>query len=254
MIDIHSHILPGLDDGSPNLEESVAMVRMAAESGTTDMVASPHADLEHAFDPALVEIKIAELMKASEGVVRIHYGCDFHLYFDNVQDALANPSRYSINHKNYMLVELSELMAFKSTEGVLERMRAAGMAIIVTHPERNGLVQRRIDKLESWVAAGSYLQLTAQSLFGRFGKQARMFSEELLRRGLAHFVASDAHDTRLRPPRLDEAFAWIARNYGEAMAERLLVSNPAAVLAGEPLPAGKIEPVVRRRKWWGAFR
>jgi protein-tyrosine phosphatase len=115
-------------------------------------------------------------------------------------------------------------------------------------------LQRHIDKLESWVAAGSYLQLTAQSLFGRFGKQARKFSEELLRRGLAHFVASDAHDTRMRPPRLDEAYAWIAREYGEAMAERLLVSNPAAVLSGEALPAGKIEPVVRRRKWWGASR
>jgi protein-tyrosine phosphatase len=254
MIDIHSHILPGLDDGSPNLEESVAMVRMAAESGTTDMVATPHADIEYAFDPAVVESKIAELLEASEGVVRIHYGCDFHLYFDNVQDALENPSRYAINHKNYVLVELSELMAFKTAEDVLERMRSAGMVVIVTHPERHGLLQRRIDKLESWVAAGSYVQLTAQSLFGRFGKTARSFSEELLRRGLVHFVASDAHDTRMRPPRLDEAYAWIAREYGEATAERLLVSNPAAVLTGEPLPAGKIEPLVRRRRWWGGFR
>jgi protein-tyrosine phosphatase len=254
MIDIHSHILPGLDDGSPNLEESVAMVRMAAESGTTDMVASPHADIEYAFDPDVVESRIAELLEASEGVVRIHYGCDFHLYFDNVQDALENPTRYSINHKNYVLVELSELMAFKTAEDVLERMRSAGMAVIVTHPERNGLLQRHIDKLESWVAAGSYVQLTAQSLFGRFGKTARSFSEELLRRGLVHFVASDAHDTRLRPPRLDEAYAWIAREYGEATAERLLVTNPAAVLKGEPLPAGKIEPVVRRRRWWRGFR
>ncbi len=254
MIDIHSHILPGQDDGSPNLEESVAMVRMAAESGTTDMVASPHADLEFAFDPALVESKVSELVKASDGVVRIHYGCDFHLYFDNVQDALANPFKYSINHKKYVLVEPSELMAFKSTEDVLERMRAAGMAVIVTHPERYGLLQRRIDQLESWVAAGSYLQLTAQSFFGRFGKAARKCAEELVRRGLAHFVASDAHDTVQRPPRLDEAYAWIAREHGEAMAERLLVTNPAAVLKGEPLPADKIEPVVRRRRWWGAFR
>lgn len=254
MIDIHSHILPGLDDGSPNLEESVAMVRMAAASGTTDMVASPHADLEYAFDPVLVESKIAELLKASDGVVRIHYGCDFHLYFDNVQDALANPSKYSINHKNYVLVELSELMAFQSTEDVLERMRAAGMSVIITHPERNGLLLRRIDKLESWVAAGSYLQLTAQSFFGRFGKAARKCAEELLRRRLAHFVASDAHDTVQRPPRLDEAYAWIAREHGEAMAERLLVSNPAAVLAGEALPADEIELVVRRRKWWGGLR
>jgi protein-tyrosine phosphatase len=254
MIDIHSHILPGLDDGSPNLEESVAMVRMAAESGTTDMVASPHADTEYAFDPAAVESKIAELLEASERVVRIHYGCDFHLYFDNVQDALENPTRYSVNHKNYLLVELSELMAFKSTEDILERLRGGGMTVIVTHPERNGLLQKRIDKLESWVAAGSYLQVTAQSLFGRFGKSAQSCSGELLRRGLVHFVASDAHDTLQRPPRLDEAYARIAREYGEATAERLMVTNPAAVLTGEPMPADKIEPLTRRRRWWRGFR
>src|SRR5512147_622200 len=107
MIDIHSHILPGLDDGSPDVAESAAMARMAAEAGTTDIVASPHADLQFAFDPAVVERKIAELAEASGGVVRIHYGCDFHAHYDNVQDALANPAKYAIKHKNYLLVEIS---------------------------------------------------------------------------------------------------------------------------------------------------
>jgi protein-tyrosine phosphatase len=236
------------------MEESVVMVRMAAESGTTDIVASPHANVEYPFDPALVESKIAELMQASENAVRIHYGCDFHLYFDNVQDALANPSKYSINHKYYLLVELSELMAFKSAETVLERMRSAGFSLIVTHPERNNILQGNIDKLEGWVDAGSYLQVTAQSLFGRFGRRARACSEELLRRGLVHFVASDAHDSRVRVPRLDEARLWIASKHGEETAELLLVSNPAAVLSGERLPYGKLETAPRRRKWWGGLR
>src|SRR5512143_1266353 len=101
MIDIHSHILPGLDDGSPDLAESVAMARLAAEAGTTDIVASPHSDLQFAFDPAVVERKIAEVMEATGGVVRIHYGCDFHVHYENVQEALASPARYAINHKNY---------------------------------------------------------------------------------------------------------------------------------------------------------
>ena len=250
MIDIHSHILPGLDDGSPDLEVSVAMARMAAESGTTDIVASPHADFTHSFDPQLVEEKIAELARASEGVVRLHYGCDFHLHYDNVQDALGNPSKYAVNHKKYVLVELPELLVLKSTEDVLEHLRSAGMSVVITHPERNGLLRRRRDKLESWVAAGCFLQVTAQSFLGTFGKQARACAEELLQRGLVHFVASDAHDTRMRPPRLDKARAWVAQEFDEATAEKLFVSNPAAVLNGEALPAGKIEVPVRRRKWW----
>lgn len=250
MIDIHSHILPGLDDGSPDLEVSVAMARMAAESGTTDIVASPHADFTHPFDPQLVEERMAELAQASEGIIRIHYGCDFHLHYDNVQDALADPSKYAVNHKKYLLVELPGLLVLKSTEDVLERLRSAGMSVIITHPERNGLLQRRRDKLESWVAAGCYMQITAQSFLGTFGRKARACAQGLLQQGLVHFVASDAHDTRLRPPRLDEARAWVAAEFDEATAEKLFVSNPAAVLAGEPLPTGRIDVPTRRRKRW----
>src|SRR5712692_10001571 len=104
MVDIHSHILSGLDDGPATLEESVAMVRMAAESGTTDIVATPHANLEYAFQPELVDRKIAELSEASGGALGIHRGCDFHLYYENIQRALADPGLYAINGKRYVLV------------------------------------------------------------------------------------------------------------------------------------------------------
>ncbi len=124
----------------------------------------------------MVESKIAELAEACQGILRIHYGCDFHLYYDNVQDALANPSKYAVNHKRYVLVELSELLVLKSADEVLERMRSAGMLPIITHPERNGILQRHIDKLETWVADGCRLQVTAQSLSGGFGKGAKKFS------------------------------------------------------------------------------
>lgn len=251
MIDIHSHILPGLDDGSPDLEQSVRMARMAVEGGTTDIVATPHADLQHEFDPDLVESKIAELSEACKGILRIHYGCDFHLYYDNIQDALANPSKYAVNHKRFVLVELSEFLVLRSADEVLERMRSAGMLPIITHPERNGILQRHINKLETWVADGCSLQVTAQSLSGGFGKGAKKFSTELLNRGLVHFIASDAHDTGRRPPRLDEAYRWVLEEFGAAEAQRLFVENPAAVLAGEPLPAGEIErPPRPPRKWW----
>ena len=254
MIDIHSHILPGLDDGSPDLEQSVAMARLAAESGTTDLVASPHADLQFTFDPAVTERKIAELAEASGNILRIHYGCDFHLHYENIQQALADPSKYAINHKCYVLVELSELLVLKTADDVLERMRAAGMIPIITHPERNTVLQHHVEKLEAWVCNGCAVQVTGQSLLGRFGRKAQSFSVELLRRDLVHFVASDGHDCRKRPPRLDDSFAWVRGEFGAAAADRLFTANPAAALAGEPLPLADSGVEVAPRKWWRLWK
>jgi protein-tyrosine phosphatase len=228
------------------------MVRMASEAGTTDIVASPHADLEYAFDPQTVERAIAELQRSSEAAVRIHYGCDFHLHYENVRDALAHPSRYAINHLCYVLVEVPELMPLRTAEEIMGRMRSSGMALILTHPERHSLVRRQLDKLEQWVAEGCYVQLTAQSLLGKFGNKAQKGAREMLERGLAHFVASDAHDVKQRTPRLDGVRRWIAREYGDETAERLLDRNPAAVLTGSPLPAGA-NPVARRGRWSRLF-
>jgi len=254
MIDIHSHILPGLDDGPATLEECVTMVWVAAQSGTTDIVATPHASLDFQFDPQQVDQKIAELAAACGPVPRIYRGCDFHLTYDNIQDALAHPATYTINRRNYLLVEFSDLLIAKSTGEILSRMRQAGIVPIITHPERNWLLQQRLPQLESWVAGGCCLQVTAQSLLGRFGREARDFAWVLLRRNLAQFVASDAHDPEDRTPRLDLAYQQIARKLGEARAERLLVSNPRAALEGqflewEPEP----EPPPRRR-WYQFWR
>lgn len=248
MVDIHSHILPGLDDGARTLEESLAMLRIAAEAGTTDIVATPHANLEFSFDPAVVEQKIAELQEASEGIVRLHRGCDFHLHYDNIQDALANPGKYAINHKRYILVEFSELLVARSTEEVFHQMRAAGIIPVITHPERNALLLRQIGRLAGWVSDGCRLQVTALSFLGRFGKRAKAFSDELMKRGLVHFVASDAHDCRHRPPRLDEAHRYIARKFGAEQADKVCVLNPKAALAGDPVETEPAEPAATR-KW-----
>ena len=254
MIDIHSHILPGLDDGPATLEECVVMVRLAVETGTTDIVASPHASLEFQYDPAVVDEKIAELAAACGPVPRIYRGCDFHLTYDNIQDALARPATYTINRRCYLLVEFSELLIAKSSDEIFARMREAGIVPVITHPERNWLLQQRVGQLEAWVAAGCCLQVTAQSLLGRFGREARDCAWQLLRRNLAHFVASDAHDPQDRTPRLDLAYQQIARKLGEAHAERVLVGNPRAALEGRFLEWGP-EPETRiRRKWYQFWR
>ena len=250
MIDIHSHILPELDDGARSLEESVAMMRIAAEAGTTAIVATPHADVEYQFDADVVERKIAELQEAAGDAVRIYYGCDFHLQYDNIADALRNPRKYTVNHKNYLMVEFSDLVIFQSTDDVFSSMLAAGIIPVITHPERNSLLRQRLEDLKRWVAEGILLQVTADSYFGRWGNRAKAFTELLMEQGLVHVVASDAHDTRQRRPSLKEARALVAKKYGEELAIRLFERNPGAIVNGEPVDAADPVLAAKKRSWY----
>jgi protein-tyrosine phosphatase len=208
---------------------------MAAQHGTTDLVITPHANHEFNFDPAIVAQRRAEIDDASDGIVRLHSGCDFHLSYENIEDAIANPPKYSINGNKYLLVEFSDILIFHHTAEIFGRFLDVGLVPIITHPERNALLRKRLDDIVAWVEAGVTVQLTAQSVTGKFGKKAQDFCRTLLDKGMVHFVASDAHDCEYRPPRLDEASAWLVKNYGEAVAEMLCVTNPRAALTGDPL-------------------
>jgi protein-tyrosine phosphatase len=238
-----------VDDGPKTLEQSVEMLRLAAENGTTDIVASPHANHEFKFEPEVVAGKIEELRQAVNGAIRIHTGCDFHLSFDNIQDSLENPAKYAINHKRYVLVEFSDLLIPKTTGDVFYQMQSAGMIPIITHPERNMLLQKRPHELEAWVESGCLLQVTAQSFLGRFGKQAKAFADRLLQQGLVQIVASDAHDTKYRPPSLKEAYEYVSKASGERRAALLFVKNPTAALTGVPVEADH-DPPAPPKKWY----
>jgi len=103
LVDIHSHILPGLDDGAQTLDETLAMLRLAAENGTTDIVATPHANSSYAYHSEVVEQLIAEVAAAAGDLIRLHRGCDFHLNFDNLSSALEYPQQYTINAGRYLM-------------------------------------------------------------------------------------------------------------------------------------------------------
>lgn len=254
MVDIHTHVLPGLDDGAETLETSLEMLRVAAAAGTTDLVASPHANHEFRFDPVAADAKLAELAAASDHSLRLHRGCDFHLSFENIEDALRNPRKYTIAGGPYLLVEFPDVLIPRGIEGVFGRMIAAGMKPVITHPERNFLLHGRFEQMRAWAAQGCLLQVTAQSFLGRFGAEVRSCAEKLMRAGLVHVVASDAHDPEDRPPRLDTAYAHVAARWGHARAGALFVTNPAAIVAGEPLPDPAPEPTPPpRRKWYKSW-
>lgn len=226
------------------------MVRMAAASGTTDIVATPHSNLEYKFRPDVIALRVAAIEAAPGPKPRIHTGCDFHLSFDNVQDAIENPHKYTINHRSYLLVEFSDLAIFHTTSDIFQRLMDAGMIPIITHPERNALLQQRLPELKRWVESGCLLQVTAQSLTGRFGSRARNFAETLVNEGMVHAIASDAHDLERRPPSLAEGRQALAEGWGEEAAAALTEINPKAILEGKPLPA---PPEKRSRKKWFRF-
>ncbi len=249
MIDIHSHFLYGLDDGAKTIEDSLAMLKVAEESGTTDLVATPHADLQFRFDPSAIHAQIAEL--SAKTSIRLYSGCDFHLSYDNIQDAIEHPAKYTVNQKSYLLVEFSDLLIFRNTAEIFGRIQDAGMIPVITHPERNGLLRQRIDQIQAWVDAGARVQVTGQSLTGRFGSRAREFSEMLLDRGLVHFVASDAHDVENRPPKLNEAHAWLAKRYSGSVADLLCIENPRAAIEGSRVEA---LPAAESKKWYQLWR
>ena len=253
MIDIHSHILYGLDDGAQDRETSIAMLKLAAETGTTDIVATPHSDSKYVYQPALVDERIRELNELTGNKPRIHRGCDFHLSIDNVQACLRDHTVFTINGLNYLMVEFAEFFVPPSTENILRELIDRGLVPVITHPERNPVLRDSTPRLEKWIQSGCILQITAQSLTDRFGREARDATWNWLRRGMVHVVASDAHDTEHRPPRLDHAYAILTDKLGKEAAELLLVTNPRAIIGGDYVMAMSAAAVSGGSKKWFQF-
>jgi protein-tyrosine phosphatase len=251
MIDIHTHLLPGIDDGPATLDAAVAMARAAALAGATDVVATPHANEVYRFDPAVVEQKLAELQRACGNSPRIHYGCELHCTAENVEAALASPRLYCIGRGNYLLLEFSCSFVPKAADEILALLLRAGLRPVVAHPERNPLLSGRFADLARWVEMGCGLQLTAQSVTGNFGGEAKKAAERAVRAGIAHFVASDGHDLTARPPSLEAAHRYLENEFGETAARLLTEKNPRAALAGEPLQTVR---AAAPRSWLGRLR
>ena len=253
MVDIHSHILPGLDDGPQLFEVSLDMVRMARDAGTTDIVATPHANSSYRYEPDVISELMGKLQFAVEDGIKIHRGCDFHLSPQNIQAALREPSRFAVNGLSYLLVEFPEVSLFQGIEEVLNSLLSVGLTPIVTHPERNHLLAADIPRLRRWVEKGIPLQITAQSLLGEFGPERVRWCLQMLNEGYVHFVASDAHDLLHRPPRLNDAKSFLLNQFDEECAELLLEVHPRAVIEGRQLEFNPLPLRPKRRRKWFSF-
>jgi len=242
MIDIHNHLIYGVDDGSPDLDTSLAMATEAAADGITHIVCTPHSSERYIYDAQLVEARYQELREALKGQMELSLACDFHMTAENVYEAIANPLRYSIDGKGYLLIEFGNTAIPPPITDAMLMLQSAGYTLVVTHPERYPAVLLQPEILADWVRNGSLIQVTAGSLYGRFGKMAEIFSNELLERNWIHFLASDAHNTQWRPPHLKKAYNYVAKKVGEETARRLCITNPRAAVEGVPWPA-QPEPI-----------
>jgi len=236
MVDLHCHILPGLDDGPANMEESMAMAESAVADGITHVVATPHSSNEYFFGFAHVRQLRDELQAKIGDRLKIATGCDFHLNPENLESLRKDARQYCINQRDFLLVEFNEFSIPPAMDQTLHVIQLAGVQPVITHPERNGILRSRPERLKKWVRQGCFAQVTGGALTGGFGAGSQQDALRWIGEGLIHFVASDAHNTRTRPLRLQPAYNVVLDQFGEEKARALFHDNPLAAFEGRQLP------------------
>jgi protein-tyrosine phosphatase len=247
VIDLHTHVLPGIDDGPETIEGSLALVRAAAASGTRVIVATPHVNWHHPNNAATIARLTAELNERLrvEGVaVEIRTGGEIAMTrAEEIEpDELM---RLRLGGGPWILLEPPFTPIVTGLDGVVMALQRAGHRVVLAHPERCPALHREPQMVESLVRGGVLTSITAGSLVGRFGGDVRRFARRLLEQGLVHNVASDAHDAIRRPPGMAAELA--DAGFG-ALADWLTRAVPAAILNGEEIPARPEPPAVRERR------
>lgn len=236
MIDIHHHLLFGTDDGPRDLESSVAQAEAAAADGITHLVCTPHANSTWEFNPEQNQAKLAMIRERVGDKLTLGLGCDFHLSYDNIQEALEKPTKFTINQGGYLLVEFADFVIPEQIGETFYEFSLRGMRPILTHPERNPILQRNPERLAEWLQGNCLVQITAGSLEGRFGKEAQSVAWDLLAKNWVHFIATDAHNLEKRPPYLRAVYEAVGKKFGKATAERLCEVNPRAAFENREMP------------------
>jgi protein-tyrosine phosphatase len=244
VIDIHSHILPEVDDGPRSWEVAVEMCRIAAADGITDLVATPHSNDRYDYDRPYLASRVRRLQEMVGDTPRLNLGCDFHLSYDNLQQVLAYPDQFTIAGANYLLIELSDYSIPAQIGDCFLKLGDRGVTAVITHPERNALLRQTPQRIIEFVELGCTVQITANALTGFWGERVGRVTRWLLEHEAVHVMASDAHDAKHRPPILSAARDAAAEICGHDIAQALVEHNPRAMLAGQPLPYSP-KPVFR---------
>lgn len=244
-VDIHSHLIPALDDGPDTLETAIEVVRLAAIDGTAVMVATSHSDEVRAsrLDKLRLDSRLDEVRQAvaAHGIgVTLLVGVEVFLDLETAK-LLRDGTFTTLNASRYALVEPPMSMLADYFDEALFRVLAAGYTPIIAHPERNISVRHDPSRMYAWASKGALLQVTAGSLLGQSGNRAARIAMEGIGKGWIRIVASDAHHPTRRPPQLAEAQRAVAAAHGEDLAQQLFDDNPRAVVEDRELPPTAIQ-------------
>jgi len=239
MIDIHTHVLPGLDDGATDLDESVKICRLAARLGCKAMIATPHQ--RHPVwwntEPVKLEILLDRVQEQVGDTLSLYLGAEIRVGKGFVHDleAFETSGLASLAGSDYLLLEFERRQLTVDPVEIVRRVKADGWRPIVAHPEFINAFVEDLSLATALVEAGALMEITAASVTGDFGPEARDCTHALLEARLVHFVASDCHGHRRRPPGLKGATARIEERWGQEYAEELTVDNPRAVIENRPV-------------------
>jgi protein-tyrosine phosphatase len=244
LIDLHCHLLHGIDDGAADLEESLEMARLSVAEGVSVIACTPHIfpgvynnsgpDIRNRIDSLQSHLDQAGIE------CRLVSGGDVHVAPDLVAK-LRSGEALSLNDGRYVLVEPPHHILPPNIEGLFFNLLSAGYVPILTHPERMSWIEREYDLIVRLVRSGVWLQITAAALLGDFGSRPKRWSSQLLREGLVHIVASDAHGASRRPPRMGEALGALIELVGRDEALNLVQVRPEAIV-GNQAPSSVPQP------------
>lgn len=239
MIDIHLHILPGVDDGSPSMESSLEMAQLALESGVKSVIVTPHCNLPDTICLNARQMQgqvqqLREALRRAETPLKVYGGMEI---FGTPQTArrLQSGQLCTLAGSRYPLIEFPFVDYGREATEILDSVLRLGLRPIVAHPERYRFTQSEPRLLNVWVEMGCLLQINRGSLFGRFGRHAEALAHGLMERNFVSFVASDAHSSTARTPWLRDVAEFLLREYPKELAWALLEENPRRVLENQEI-------------------
>jgi len=255
LIDIHCHIIPGVDDGAENIEESLNMAKAAIDEGIQTIIATPHhknGKYENRKDEVVENVKLLnQHLENAELPLKILPGQETRINGDMIND-LEQGHLLPLNETSgYVFVELPSDHVPRYTNQLLFDLQVAGYKPIIVHPERNQEIIQYPDQLYKFVKNGTLTQVTAASVCGKFGKKIHKFTHQLIESNLTHFISSDAHNTTSRGFYIKEAYQEIEKHYGNHMVYYYMENNEL-LLEGQTV-VGDVPERVKRKKVLGLF-
>lgn len=253
MLDIHCHILPGVDDGSPSVEDSLEMARMAADSGVTDILATPHCNLPgngpknyRSAELAAAFSRLQQALDREAIPLRVHPGAEVFCT-PELPRLLTEQRLQTLNGSRYLLAEFFFDESLSFMDRCFDEILRRGLTPVAAHPERYDAVQQDPYIIRRWFESGIIIQLNKGSILGRLGRRAQATALWLLDRGLAHAAASDAHSPAVRTTHMGALRDTLEEDFSPLCARLLLEENPRRILENRPVVRAD-EPIFSPRE------